>query len=56
MLVVGDDEQASGTVTPRRRHGSGQGRESGAVPADTMAQELVREISERRSAAAREEG
>ena len=56
MLVVGDDEQSGGTVTPRRRHGAGQGREGGAVAIDAMVEALVREIGERRSSAARQEG
>ncbi len=45
MLVVGDQEEDRGTVTPRRRHGS-QGA-SNAVPLDALVAELVREIEAR---------
>jgi threonyl-tRNA synthetase len=47
MLVVGDQEQASGTVTPRARQGAPTG--SGAVPVDALVAQLVRDISERRN-------
>jgi hypothetical protein len=45
MLVVGDQEQATGTATPRRRHGAG-GEE--AVAVDELVAELVRDVKERR--------
>ncbi len=46
MLVVGDQEQANGTATPRRRHGGGG---EVAAPVDELVAELVREAKERRS-------
>jgi threonyl-tRNA synthetase len=47
VLVVGDQEQANGTATPRRRHG---GDGEGPAPVDRIAAELAREVAERRSA------
>lgn len=49
MVVVGDQEEASGTVTPRRRHGS---KESAAIPLDAFAAGLAEEIATRRMAGA----
>jgi threonyl-tRNA synthetase len=46
MLVVGDQEQADGTVTPRWRHGERSGED--AVPVDGLVAELARDIRERR--------
>jgi threonyl-tRNA synthetase len=46
MLVVGDQEQANGTVTPRRRHIGGS---QPAVPVGELVAELARDVSERRS-------
>jgi threonyl-tRNA synthetase len=46
MLVVGDQEVADATVTPRR-HGGRQ--DGGAVPLDALVAELVRDVRERRS-------
>jgi threonyl-tRNA synthetase len=45
MLVVGDQEVANGTVTPRRRHGKG-GAESLAL--DAFVAELAAKVAERR--------
>jgi threonyl-tRNA synthetase len=45
MLVVGDQEQAKGSATPRRRHGAG-GEE--AAPVDELVAELARDVKERR--------
>jgi threonyl-tRNA synthetase len=47
MLVVGDQEQAGGTVTPRTRQGPPAGGE--AVPVDALVAQLVRDIAERRN-------
>jgi threonyl-tRNA synthetase len=44
MLIVGDDEAASGTLSLRRRHG---GEERG-VPVEDYIEKLVTEVSERR--------
>jgi threonyl-tRNA synthetase len=44
MLIVGDDEAASGTVSLRRR----SGEEERGVPVDEFVEKLVVEISERR--------
>jgi threonyl-tRNA synthetase len=44
MLIVGDDEAASGTVSLRRR----SGEEERGVPVDDFVEKLVVEISERR--------
>jgi len=44
--VVGDQEQANGTVTPRRRHIGGS---QPAVPVGELVAELARDVSERRS-------
>ena len=46
MLVVGDQEQANGTVTPRRRHIGGS---QPAVPVGELVAQLARDVSERRS-------
>jgi len=46
MLVVGDQEEADGTVTPRHRRGSKQSNE--AVALDVMVAELVVAVRERR--------
>jgi threonyl-tRNA synthetase len=46
MLVVGDQEEADGTVTPRHRRGSKQSNE--AVVLDVMVAELVAAVRERR--------
>src|SRR5262245_41447551 len=46
MLVVGDQEQASGSATPRRRHAGAAGP---AVAVDELVRELAREVGERRS-------
>jgi threonyl-tRNA synthetase len=48
MLVVGDQEEANETVTPRRRWGS-QGA-SEAVSVEALVAELTRDIEERRAA------
>ena len=48
MLVVGDQEAAAGSVTPRFRHRPAA--ESGAMALDALVAELVREIHERRTA------
>ncbi len=45
MLVVGDQEEADGTVTPRHRHGSGQ---SQAIGLDALVSELAADVRERR--------
>ena len=52
MLVVGDQEQASGTVTPRRRHAGGA---DPAVAIDELVRELATEVGERRSKRATKE-
>jgi threonyl-tRNA synthetase len=46
MLVVGDQEVADGTVTPRHRRGSKQSNE--AVALDVMVSELAADARERR--------
>ncbi|MBW2542887.1 MAG: threonine--tRNA ligase [Deltaproteobacteria bacterium] len=46
MLVVGDQEEADGTVTPRYRRGSKQSNE--AVALDQMVEALVADVRERR--------
>jgi threonyl-tRNA synthetase len=46
MLVVGDQEEANGTVAPRRRHVEGSGE---AVALDAFAESLAEETRERRS-------
>jgi threonyl-tRNA synthetase len=46
MLVVGDQEEADGTVTPRHRRGSKQSNE--AVALDVMVGELAANVRERR--------
>jgi threonyl-tRNA synthetase len=46
MLVVGDQEEADGTVTPRHRRGSKQSNE--AVALDVMVSELAANVRERR--------
>ncbi len=46
MLVVGDQEEANGTVTPRRRRGSRE--PAGAIPVDALVRELQAEIAARR--------
>ncbi|MEE8164432.1 MAG: threonine--tRNA ligase, partial [Myxococcota bacterium] len=46
MLVVGDQEVADGTVTPRHRRGSKQSNE--AVALDVMVAELAADVRERR--------
>jgi threonyl-tRNA synthetase len=46
MWVVGDQEQANGTVTPRRRHAGG-GEAAAAV--DELVAGLVREVRQRRA-------
>ena len=46
MLVVGDQEEADGTVTPRHRRGSKQSNE--AVALDVMLSELTADVRERR--------
>ncbi len=45
MVVVGDQEEANGTVAPRRRHVEGTGD---AVPLDELKEALVAEVRERR--------
>ena len=47
MLVVGDQEEANGTVTPRRRFGPKE--TPGAEPLDVFVAGLAEEISSRRS-------
>ncbi len=47
MLVVGDQEVADGTVTPRRRHGSKESAR--AIPVDALLSDVVAEIRERRA-------
>ncbi|MEE8508318.1 MAG: His/Gly/Thr/Pro-type tRNA ligase C-terminal domain-containing protein, partial [Myxococcota bacterium] len=47
MLVVGDQEVANGTVTPRRRRGSKES--AGAIPVDALVSEVVAEVRERRA-------
>jgi len=47
MLVVGDQEQADGTVTPRHRLGSQAASE--ALPVDALVAQLSRDIAERRN-------
>ena len=47
MLVVGDQEVANGTVTPRRRRGSKES--AGAIPVDELVSEVVAEVRERRA-------
>jgi threonyl-tRNA synthetase len=47
MLVVGDQEQANGTVTPRHRLGSQAPSE--ALPVDALVAQLSRDIEERRN-------
>jgi threonyl-tRNA synthetase len=46
MLVVGDQEETDGTVTPRRRHGP-EGSDA-TVALDAFVAGLAREIAERR--------
>jgi threonyl-tRNA synthetase len=46
MLVVGDQEAADGTVTPRHRRGAKQSND--AVALDAMVNELVADVRERR--------
>jgi threonyl-tRNA synthetase len=46
MLVVGDQEEADGTATPRHRRGSKQSNE--AVALDTLVDELAADVRERR--------
>ena len=46
MLVVGDQEAADGTVTPRHRSGSKQSNK--AVALDVMVDELAADVRERR--------
>ena len=46
MLVIGDQEVADGTVTPRRRRDAERSAE--AVPVDVFQAELRSEIEERR--------
>jgi threonyl-tRNA synthetase len=46
MLVVGDQEEADGTVTPRHRRGSKQSNE--AVALDKLVDELAADVRERR--------
>ena len=46
MLVVGDQEEANGTVTPRHRRGAKQSND--AVALDAMVNELVADVRERR--------
>ena len=48
MLVVGDQEQADGTVTPRRRHAS-KGS-SQAIAVEPLVAQLARDVAERRTA------
>jgi threonyl-tRNA synthetase len=47
MVVVGDQEQTHGTVTPRRRHGSHE--PAAAIPVDAFVAQLADEIATRRS-------
>jgi threonyl-tRNA synthetase len=47
MLVVGDQEQTDGTVTPRWRHAAG--RKEGPVPVNALVAELADDIRARRS-------
>ncbi|HTF33753.1 MAG TPA: threonine--tRNA ligase [Myxococcota bacterium] len=47
MVVVGDQEQTNGTVTPRRRHGSHE--PAAAIPVDAFVAQLADEIARRRS-------
>jgi threonyl-tRNA synthetase len=47
MLVVGDQEAAAGTATPRFRHRPAA--ESPAMALDALIAELVREVQERRT-------
>lgn len=47
MVVVGDQEEANGTVTPRRRLGAKEA--PGAVPLDAFVSDLAEEIASRRS-------
>ena len=49
MAVIGDQEVASGTVTPRRRHGA-KGAAS-ALPLDAFVSELAAAVAERRAGA-----
>lgn len=54
MLVVGDQEQADGTVTPRRRQESKQA--SGAISVDALVAQLTQEIDDRRKPRRSQEG
>jgi threonyl-tRNA synthetase len=54
MLVVGDQERESGTVTPRRRRAAG--RAEGAVELGAIVAELVEDDRERRSGRPSQEG
>jgi threonyl-tRNA synthetase len=47
MLVLGDQEVANGTVTPRRRHGP-KGAAQEALPLDACVAELLAAVAERR--------
>jgi len=47
MVVVGDQEQTNGTVTPRRRHGSNE--PLAAIPVDAFVAQLADEIATRRA-------
>ncbi len=46
MAVVGDQEEANGTIAPRRRHDSS---ESSATSLEALVAELQREVADRRS-------
>jgi threonyl-tRNA synthetase len=48
MLVIGDKEMESGTVTPRLRHAGKQSREAADV--ETLVAQLVESVGERRAA------
>jgi threonyl-tRNA synthetase len=50
MAVVGDQEVANGTVTPRRRHGA-KGGAAEALPLDAFVTELATAVAERRARA-----
>jgi threonyl-tRNA synthetase len=47
MLVMGDLEQETGSVTPRWRHGTS--RDGGALPADDLVAGLAEDLRERRA-------
>ena len=49
MLVAGDQEEADGTITPRRRHGSKQSKQSKQpLLIDQLVAQLAEDVKQRR--------